>query len=129
MGGPKTVEVSGEGVTAWADGHRVRQIVRNLLTNAARYGGPDVRISCGGGAGIAWIKVSDNGEAIPETDRERIFESYESAHESGGQPASVGLGLSVSRQLAGLMGGGLEYEHSDGESTFTLTLPTDPACS
>ena len=126
MGGPKTVEVSGAGVTAWADGHRVRQIIRNLLTNAARYGGPDVRVSCGGAEGTAWVKVSDNGEAIPEVDRERIFDSYERAHEPGGQPGSVGLGLSVSRQLANLMGGDLAYEYCDGESVFTLTLPTDP---
>ncbi|MFW2340928.1 MAG: sensor histidine kinase [Acidimicrobiia bacterium] len=129
MGGPKTVELAGDGVAAWADGHRVRQIIRNLLTNAARYGGPDVRIECGGADGMAWVKVSDNGDPIPDEDRDRIFESYESAHKPGGQPGSVGLGLSVSRQLASLMGGDLSYEYRNGESIFTLTLPTDPAYS
>ncbi len=42
---------------------------------------------------MAWVKVSDNGDAIPDEDRDRIFESYESAHKPGGQPGPVGLGL------------------------------------
>ncbi len=78
---------------------------------------------------MAWVKVSDNGDAIPDEDRDRIFESYESAHKPGGQPGSVGLGLSVSRQLASLMGGGLSYEYRNGESIFTFMLPTDPVYS
>ena len=41
----------------------------------------------------------------------------------------VGLGLSVSSQLASLMGGDLSYEYRNGESIFTLTLSTDPAYS
>jgi signal transduction histidine kinase len=70
----------------------------------------------------AWgeIVVADDGDGIPEDQRERIFESYQRA---GDQADSVGLGLSVSRLLAGLMGGALDYEYVDGESRFMLRLP------
>lgn len=116
-----------EEVVAWADPHRVRQVVRNLLTNATRYGGPDVRVRFGLDGPQAWVEVSDNGEPINQSDRERIFQAYERAHTVGTQPASVGLGLSVSRNLARLMSGDLTYNHVDGRSIFRLTLPVEPA--
>lgn len=102
----------------WADPRRVRQILRNLLTNAQRYGGPHRRIILGTLRGAAWLEVRDDGDGIPEDEAERIFEPYVT---SGGQ-GSVGLGLAVARQLAELMGGSLQYERSAGESVFRLQL-------
>ena len=102
-----------------ADPRRVRQILRNLLTNAQRYGGPDLRVVSGSSHRMAWLEVRDNGEGIPDEEAERIFEPYVT---SGGR-GSVGLGLAVARQLAELMGGSLEYERSGGESSFRLQLP------
>ncbi len=108
---------------AWADPARVRQVIRNLLTNAIRYGGERIEVEAGERDGMAWLRVSDNGPAIPEEERERIFEPYYRTRHREGQPASVGLGLTVSRQLARLMGGDLTYRFGDGASTFELTLP------
>jgi signal transduction histidine kinase len=102
-----------------ADPHRVRQILRNLLTNAQRYGGPQCRVVVGTVQEAVWLEVRDNGGGIPDEESERIFEPYVS---SGGV-GSVGLGLSVSRQLAELMGGTLHYERSAAESVFRLQLP------
>lgn len=68
------------------------------------------------------VRVCDNGPGIAEVDRERIFEPYHVAHDSAGQPSSVGLGLTVSRRLAELMAGSLEYHHDNG-AVFELTLP------
>ncbi len=45
------------------------------------------------------------------------------AHENKTQPASVGLGLAVSRSLARAMGGDLTYTRADDMTTFTLTIP------
>lgn len=102
-----------------ADPHRVRQILRNLLTNAQRYGGPRCRVVIGTLRDAVWLEVRDNGEGIPDEDSERIFEPYVTSGAGG----SVGLGLSVSRQLAELMGGTLDYERSAAESVFRLQLP------
>jgi signal transduction histidine kinase len=102
-----------------ADPKRVRQILRNLLTNAQRYGGPRQRVVAGGLRGHVWIEVRDNGDGIPDEDVNRVFQPYVTT----GAEGSVGLGLAVARQLAELMGGTLVYEHSAGESVFRLQLP------
>lgn len=110
-------------VWALADPLRVRQILRNLFTNAGRYGGLNVQAEIAIVTGNAVIEVRDDGKGIDEEDRVRIFEPYQRAHHDSGQPASVGLGLTVSRQLAELMGGSLVYNYEEGWSRFTLTLP------
>ncbi|MGI9643123.1 MAG: PAS domain S-box protein [Acidimicrobiia bacterium] len=104
-----------------ADPIRVRQIIRNLITNAIRYGGPNIEVVMSSTAGARVVEVIDDGPGIGESDRERIFEPYERAHDAVGQPGSVGLGLSVSRTLAELMGGSLTYRF-DRRSIFTLEL-------
>lgn len=119
------VEIWGN-TTAHADAVRVRQIIRNLLVNAGRYGGPRIRVRLEEANRFALVQVADNGPGIPVDDRERVFQPYERAHHRHGQPASVGLGLTVSRQLAQLMGGWLTYRFEDGWSTFTLGLPAQP---
>jgi signal transduction histidine kinase len=108
---------------AWGDATRVRQIIRNLLTNALRYGGDRVRVSSGVSGGIARIGVADTGSGVPVQDRDRIFEPYQRAHDRPTQPGSVGLGLTVARQLARLMGGDLTYHYDGVESIFELSLP------
>ena len=120
----KAPEISGE-AKAHADPLRVRQIIRNLLTNALRYGGHQVRVTLAEIEGWAQVRVMDDGKGIPDADRERIFRPFERAHRRQGQPASVGLGLTVSRQLAVLMGGSLDYAVRDDWSTFELRLPSN----
>ena len=115
-----------ENVKAVGDPGRVRQIVRNLVSNAVRYGGSDIRIEYGTNGSSAWLRVSDDGDGVPDEDRERIFEPYQQIHRELGQPGSVGLGLSVARNLARLMGGDLTYDYRDGRSVFELTLPAFP---
>lgn len=109
-------------VKALADPARLRQIVRNLLTNALRYGGDHVRIEIKAAPEWVHVRVCDDGKGIPRNRWQRIFEPYERETGKDQQPASVGLGLAVSRQLARLMGGDLTYVHN-GESVFELSLP------
>ncbi len=104
-----------------ADAIRVRQIVRNLITNAIRYGGPNVDVVMSSTAGTHVVEVIDDGQGISLEDRDRVFIAYERAHHAEGQPESVGLGLTVSRTLAELMGGSLTYAF-DGHSVFRLEL-------
>jgi signal transduction histidine kinase len=72
---------------------------------------------------VAIVAVSDRGGPISVEDRERIFEPYERAHKIEGVTASMGLGLSISRKLASLMGGTLEYRRCDDGNVFELALP------
>jgi signal transduction histidine kinase len=108
---------------AFADPIRVRQIVRNLMTNADRYGGDQLMVLTGTDDGRAYLEVRDSGPPIPGKLQDRIFEPYESSGPIGGQPAAIGLGLTVSRTLADLMDGSVTYRHDGQWSTFELRLP------
>ncbi|HSO50511.1 MAG TPA: HAMP domain-containing sensor histidine kinase, partial [Acidimicrobiia bacterium] len=119
-----TVTVDGDPTPAWADILRTRQILRNLLTNAARYGGSQVKISVSSLGDTAVIVVSDDGPGINVVDSERIFDPYYRAQTEEARPDSVGLGLAVARQLARIMGGDLVYRRRAGWTRFELTLPT-----
>ena len=118
--GPVAVDATD---TVLADSGRLRQILRNLVSNAERYGGREITVTSRRLNDMVQITVSDSGPGIPTELRERIFEPYASAHEPRGVPASVGLGLAVSRSLAALMGGTLDYSFDDGWSRFNLLLP------
>ncbi len=122
--GRVAVDMNG-GAKAWADPARVRQILRNLLSNAVRYGGEHVAVRARRQGPVLRLDVVDDGGGLPEEEREAIFDAYHRAHEHRGQPGSVGLGLTVSRKLARLMGGDLVYGYAGGESVFSLTLPAD----
>ena len=119
------VPVSGDSVRAVGDPARVRQIVRNLVSNAFRYGGDQIQISIGQVDSWARLEVRDNGPGIPEDQRDRIFEPYLRAHHAPGVTAAVGLGLAVSRKLGQLMGGDLTYRYQQEQSIFQLTLPIE----
>jgi signal transduction histidine kinase len=119
------VQVAGEQTCVIADASRVRQIIRNLLTNARRYGGPVVVVEVARVGDHGLLRVIDDGEGISRDDRQRIFEPYESAHDAT-VPDSVGIGLSLSRSLARLMSGDLIYDRVGDESIFELSLPATP---
>jgi signal transduction histidine kinase len=110
-----------------ADGGRVRQILRNLVVNASRHGGPAARILIERRGATVSVAVCDNGDPISPPERERIFHAYGGHEVSSTVPGSVGLGLTVSREMARLMGGDLVYDHDGTEGSFTLTLPAVPA--
>ena len=112
--------------TVYADSGRVRQILRNLLVNAKRYGTNPIRVVVREAGDVVQVEVRDHGDPIPDDEVLKIFERYYRARQTPGVTASVGLGLTVSRELARLMGGDLTYSH-DGESVFTLSLPRPEA--
>lgn len=122
---PVRLEVGEGDMRVSADPRRTRQILRNLVTNAVRYGGDDVVVKARSGGKSVELLVCDSGEPLDPDEAQRIFESYERG--SGLLDAkSVGLGLSVARKLAGLMNGYLEYQHDGEYSSFIVTLPAAP---
>jgi PAS domain S-box-containing protein len=125
-----TVDVGGREVTfvmddseAWADRGRVRQIVRNLMTNAVRYGKGPIRVHAFYRRGDAVLRVSDRGAGVPAEVESDLFEPYRTFGKAAGHTESVGLGLSLSRHLARRMGGDLVYLRDAGETVFELMLP------
>ena len=114
---------SGDGARALADPQRVRQTLRNLLSNAVRYGGSEIRVVISAADEWVDVTIADNGNGVPRELRDLIFEPYQSAHLPDAAVRSVGLGLYISRNLAQAMGGELTYEY-DGWSRVRLRLPS-----
>jgi signal transduction histidine kinase len=111
-GGDRSASVAVSGrVRVHADPNRVEQILRNLLENARKYGGDEVRVDATE-HGDEWIVVvADNGSGVPVEHRERIFGAFEQV--TGGDDRSdsgFGLGLAVARHLVEAMGGRIWYE-------------------
>jgi len=118
-----TIDFDGGAAVTTGDPARVRQILRNLVSNALRYGGERISVRVGGDEESVFVRVEDDGAGVIEEEHDRIFEPYRRAHDAPGVTASMGLGLSISRQLATLMGGDLRYCRDSDLSVFTLTMP------
>lgn len=80
-------------VGATADPLRYKQIVRNLLTNAQRYGGDTIRVSIEEIKGIVSVAVVDNGEGVEATDVSNLFIPYRGGQNSQGRVGVLGLGV------------------------------------
>lgn len=106
-----------------ADPVRVRQILRNLTSNTMRYGGEKRRITLRQRGVMGVVSVDDNGPAISGDKLDTIFTAFGRAHDRPGQTDSVGLGLTVSRQLAQMMGGDVVYHHDGKWGSFQLSIP------
>jgi signal transduction histidine kinase len=106
-----------------ADRLRFRQILRNLLSNAKKYGGPKVRLEGRKEGRTYAISVIDNGKGIPGHLHERLFERFIHQGNKVAARDSVGLGLSIVHSLALDMGGSITYDYVRGESHFILRLP------
>jgi signal transduction histidine kinase len=118
-----TIDFDGVPAITSGDPARVRQILRNLISNALRYGGERISVRVGGDDETVFVRVEDDGPGVIEEEHDRIFEPYRRAHDAPGVTASMGLGLSISRHLARLMGGELSYCRESGLSVFTLSMP------
>lgn len=115
------------GLVVRADRDKAQQIVLNLITNGAKYTNPGGKVSVRSETnnGSVLVRVSDTGPGIPEKMMADIFEPFVQLDRRLNQPREgVGLGLTISRDLARAMGGDLFVESTMGVgSTFTLVLP------
>ncbi|CAN5731712.1 hypothetical protein BH23GEM3_BH23GEM3_12040 [soil metagenome] len=131
-------------VTAYVgDEDRVRQILANLLSNAVKFTAPggEIRVTCGTSHApgvdvdtseeepLTYIRVTDTGIGIAPEEMETIFQPFTQIERGHTRTrGGTGLGLTISRHLARLMGGDLMVESQPGAgSTFTLWLPSEAA--
>jgi signal transduction histidine kinase len=109
-----------------SDGVKLRTILRNLITNAAKFtdlGTIALRVVRRGGH--TRLEVRDSGPGIRAEDHDVVFEPFRQLDGSDSRKhGGIGLGLALSRKLARAMGGDLRVESEPGKgSTFILTLP------
>ncbi len=111
-----------------ADAERFQQILLNLITNAIKFTttGGTIGVACDRDGEMLRVRVKDTGVGVRVVDIERVFEPFVQIdrHLTTATQQGVGLGLSISRELARAMHGDLTLESTEGiGSTFTLTLP------
>ena len=110
-----------------ADEHGLGHVLRNLVTNAAKYSDPGttiaLRSTCGDGTVV--IGVADQGIGIDDADRERIFERFYRGASASFAARGSGIGLNIARRYTELMHGTLDVDSEAGRgSTFTVSLPS-----
>jgi signal transduction histidine kinase/CheY-like chemotaxis protein len=116
------------GLLLYTDEGKLQQILRNLVSNALKYterGEVSVTAATPVPGRVEFV-VRDSGIGIPDQERERIFDEFvQIRNPLQTRTKGSGLGLPLSRKLAGIMGGVITVESEAGNgSTFTLDLPT-----
>ncbi len=111
------------------DRQRVEQILRNFISNAIKFtesGGVKLTAELSLKKDTITFAVTDTGVGIPADRQSLIFEAFEQADSSISRKyGGTGLGLTISRELAALLGGSIALESEEGKgSTFYLTIPT-----
>jgi signal transduction histidine kinase len=118
-----TVEIQTDLPEIEVDHHRLRQVLANLISNAAAQmpEGGSLRVQAREEGTWLVIEVSDTGPGIPKNRLERVFERFVKSGDSSG----TGLGLSIARDLVEAHGGNLDAANRpEGGARFSLRLPT-----
>lgn len=122
-GDPKVTVKASEAWVA-ADSALLLRLVRNLVDNSLRHARSAVRITVGTDGDAARLRVWNDGVAIPESDRERIFEPFTRLDEARTtDEGGAGLGLSIARRVTEMHGGTLVVGASETGAEFVATLP------
>lgn len=107
------------------DPDRMRQLLVNLLSNAVRYGGSQVKLLVLTDNDML-IEVHDDGKGVPTRYQEKIWERFErGAHRLDASSPGLGIGLSVVKAVAESHGGSASYRHSEllGGACFSVLIP------
>ncbi|MFB8776225.1 sensor histidine kinase [Streptomyces broussonetiae] len=125
-GRPLTVRLPEGPVRLCLDAPRVRQVLDNLLTNAAVHtpAGTEVCVAASVTSGAALVRVTDAGPGIPPGDRERVFDRFYRVDKARSRDrGGSGLGLSVAASLVRAHGGDITLTSEPGATEFTVRLP------
>jgi signal transduction histidine kinase len=120
------VELLDEDQAMQTDGTKLRQMLVNLLSNGIKFTeNGEVRLGCSVDNGTLEIRIADTGVGIAAENIEDVFEPFWQAEQTATRKTGgTGLGLSVTRKLARLLGGDVTVASKMGAgTTFLLTLP------
>ncbi|WP_053752467.1 sensor histidine kinase [Streptomyces sp. MMG1533] len=112
------------------DPQRIRQVLDNLLTNAAVHtpAGTEVTVTVSVEPGRTLVRVADAGPGIPPGDHARVFDRFYRVDKARSRDrGGSGLGLAVARSLVAAHGGTVELSSGPGATVFTVALPLSPA--
>ncbi len=120
------------GVRSLVDPNRLNQVLHNLLTNAVKFTPEEGEIKLELGApralpGYVSLSLWNSGEAIPETELERIFDKFEQARSPRTRTVrGTGLGLAICRNIVEAHGGRIWAEPTTEGARFALVIPVEP---
>jgi PAS domain S-box-containing protein len=115
--------------TVSADPTYVEQVIRNLISNAAKYGGQGstVTISASAGNGEVVVRVLDDGPGFPSEETTRLFELFYRSPGTAAAASGAGIGLFVCARLVAAMGGRIwAHPRPGGGAEFGFALPELP---
>ena len=119
------VDLPGGIPTVIADPTYVEQVVRNLLSNAAKYGGPGsvVETSLEASDDEVLVRIRDNGPGFPAEEADRLFDLYYRSPSTASSASGAGIGLFVCARLIRAMGGRIWAKpRPDGGAEFGFSL-------
>jgi two-component system OmpR family sensor kinase len=128
-GHPLAVTAGPSAMKLRVDPQRIRQVLDNLLTNAAMHtpAGTEVSVAVSVASGAALVRVTDAGPGIPPADRERVFDRFYRVDKARTRDrGGSGLGLAVAHSLVRAHGGTIELTSRPGATVFTVSLPLGP---
>ncbi|WP_051963095.1 PAS domain S-box protein [Deinococcus misasensis] len=109
-------------LTALGDAQRLKQVILNLVSNAAKYGRNEIRVEMHASEEEVQLTVSDDGEGLTHAQQKKLFVPFERL-EQHEKVEGTGLGLVISHQYMTLMGGDLTVQSTANQgSTFTVHL-------
>ncbi|MEU6445029.1 HAMP domain-containing sensor histidine kinase [Streptomyces sp. NPDC047046] len=123
---PLTVVPGPQALKLRLDPQRVRQVLDNLLTNAAVHTPPGTGVSVGVWVrdGSARVRIADAGPGVPAADQERVFDRFYRVDKARSRDrGGSGLGLAVASSLVRAHGGTITLESEPGSTVFTVSLP------
>ena len=109
--------------TVSTDAGRLRHILINLISNAARHGGEKIGVEVSQAGDTVDIEVWDNGQGVPEDQVEKLFDRFIHKDAAPLLTGSVGLGLAIASRLTTMLGGRLAYQRFAGKTYFTVNVP------
>jgi two-component system phosphate regulon sensor histidine kinase PhoR len=105
------------------DRSAIRQVLRNLVSNAVRYGGDRIDVLGNSSERSYRWTVRDDGPGLPQNVSNRVFGSERALVSVPDGDRGVGLGLGVATELVRRMGGALQYRRTAGVTEFSFTIP------
>ncbi len=127
-GVPIELDISADIPLLWVHGTLLEQALVNVLDNAIRHSPPDGRIALSSGheGNQVTIEICDQGEGIPDAEKEKVFDMFYTVDQSGGRDrAGTGLGLAICQGIVAAHGGTVTaHDKPDGKGTcIRLALP------